>query len=342
MESIYLDPTYHVFDGDRLFDLADPILNRDDQLLPFYRLKKALMRKGFQVHTADYLLGNDALSINQADYYSLGMLDRYEKIQIERRAKLAAFVIMEPPVALPSLYKELPKITAAFERVYLPNIHGDGYSLQGVDAGKLRKFYWPIPYNQVLEPYWSSSKRLKRIVVINGNHIPLSKSREQYSLRIKVMSRLSKLDAVDLYGRGWGRWWSRSSMWMPYWLNHRKLMSIYKGVCQSKFQVLQNYEFCLCFENMAMDGYVTEKIFDCLYAGTIPIYLGAPNILEIIPGEVFIDFRNFSSVTQMWNAVSKMNTSDIERIRNAGREFLQSDRANKFYHSMEDIISNGR
>lgn len=334
---IFIDPSYRVFDSDKLFDLSNPVLNRDGQLLPFHRLREHLVSRGISVHTADYLFKDNGQDTTQGDYYSLGLLDNFERVLLGQRARLAAFVIMEPPVVVPALYDALPRLAAVFDRVYVHNTHGDGYSLEGVDASKLHKLYWPIPHNDVLEPYWGNNERMKRVVVINGSHNPHGRSREQYSLRIKAMAELSKAGVVDLYGMGWDRWWSRSAMWLPYWLNRRAIMSIYKGKCASKFEVLQNYEFCLCFENMTMDGYMTEKIFDCLYAGTIPLYMGAPDILEYIPADVFVDCRKYSTWTKMWEDVATMSPERINEMRIAGRNFLKSDMAKRFYDSIEHI-----
>lgn len=334
---IFIDPSYRVFDSDGLFDLANPVLNRDGQLLPFHRLSEHLASRGISVHTADYLFKDGGQDTAQSDYYSLGLLDNFERVLLEQRARLAAFVIMEPPVVVPALYEALPRLTAVFDRVYVHNIKGDGYSLEGVDASKLHRLYWPIPHKDVLEPYWAHSERMKRVVVINGSHNPRGRSREQYSLRIKAMAELSKSGVVDLYGMGWDRWWSRKAMWLPYWLNRRALMSIYKGMCASKFEVLQNYEFCLCFENMKMSGYITEKIFDCLYAGTIPLYMGAPDILDYIPADVFVDCRKYSTWTAMWEDVATMSPERVSGMRLAGRKFLRSEMAKKFYDSIEHI-----
>lgn len=337
---VFIDPSYRAFDSDGLFDLLDPVLNRDGQLLPFHRLREHLTSKGISVHTADYLFKDVGQETQPMDYYSLGLLDNFERVLLEQRARLAAFVIMEPPVVAPSLYEELPRLTSVFDRVYLHNITGDGYSLDGVDTSKLQRFYWPIPHNDVLAPYWENCGRRKRVVVINGSHNPRSKSQEQYSLRIKAMAELSKIGIVDLYGMGWGRWWSREAMWLPYWRNRRALMSIYKGKCASKFEVLQEYEFCLCFENMRMAGYITEKIFDCLYAGTIPLYLGAPDILDYIPEDVFVDCRKYSTWGEMWENVAAMPSDKIDAMRRAGRSFLKSAMATKFYDSLEHICGN--
>lgn len=337
IKAIYIDPSYRAFDSDGLFDLTNPVLNRDGQLLPFYKLREHMLSRGISVHTADILFKVSTQDAQQTDYYSLGLLDNFERILLEGSARLAAFVIMEPPVVAPHLYEALPRLTALFDRVYVHNTNGDGYSLNRVDTNKLHRLYWPIPHDHILEPYWENSKRMKRVVVINGSHNPRARSREQYSLRIKAMAELSKIGVVDLYGLGWNRWWSRSAMWQPYWRNFRALMSIYKGACASKFEVLQNYEFCLCFENMSMDGYITEKIFDCLYAGTIPLYMGAPDILEYIPEGVFVDCRKYSSWMEMWKDLSSMPPYRIETMREAGRTFLKSDMARKFYDSLEKI-----
>ena len=337
INALFIDPSYRAFDSDGLFDLANPVLNRDGQLLPFHRLREHMASKGISVHTADYLLKESGHDAQQSYYYSLGILDNFERVLLEGSARLVAFVIMEPPVVVPSLYEALPRLTTVFDRVYVHNINGDGYSIEGVDTSKLHRLYWPIPHNDVLEPYWEHGERVKRVVVINGSHNPHGRSREQYSLRIEAMAELSKAGVIDLYGMGWDKWWSREALWLSYWRNYRALMSIYKGKCASKFEVLQNYEFCLCFENMRMDGYITEKIFDCLYAGTIPLYVGAPDILDYIPEDVFVDCRKYLTWTEMWEDVATLSTEKINEMRIAGRNFLRSDMANKFYDSLEHI-----
>ena len=338
-KTIYIDPSYRAFDSGGLFDLSNPTLNRDDQLLPFHRLREIWASRGVSVCTANQLFAEPGTDAHHSAYYSLGIADNFERVLSARLARLAAFVIMEPPVVAPHLYAILPRLTEVFERVYVHNAEGDGYSLSGVNENRLHRFYWPIPYRDVLLPHWDNRRRLNRIVVINGNHNPRGRRREQYSLRIKAMSELSNSGIVDLYGRGWDRWWSRAAMWWPYWRNRGPLMAIYKGPCESKFEVLANYEFCLCFENMRMNGYITEKLFDCLYAGTIPLYLGAPDIVRYMPPEVFVDCRNYSTWTEMWLSVADMSSERIQAMRQAGRQFLHSDLALKFYDSMLNVCA---
>ena len=65
-----------------------------------------------------------------------------------------------------------------------------------------------------------------------------------------------------------------------------------------KQQAISNYMFYLAFENTNEPGYVTEKVFDGLIAGVVPVYLGASeDCQKLMPREknvvVFTsDFQN--------------------------------------------------
>ncbi|KAL6646009.1 hypothetical protein ACP70R_017617 [Stipagrostis hirtigluma subsp. patula] len=52
-----------------------------------------------------------------------------------------------------------------------------------------------------------------------------------------------------------------------------------------KVETLKRYKFSLAFENSNEEDYVTEKFFQSLVAGSIPVVVGAPNIQEFSPGE---------------------------------------------------------
>ncbi|CAD6265193.1 unnamed protein product [Miscanthus lutarioriparius] len=52
-----------------------------------------------------------------------------------------------------------------------------------------------------------------------------------------------------------------------------------------KVDTLKRYRFSLAFENSNEEDYVTEKFFQSLVAGSIPVVVGAPNIQEFSPGE---------------------------------------------------------
>ncbi|HWH82770.1 MAG TPA: glycosyltransferase family 10 [Burkholderiaceae bacterium] len=337
--SIYIDPSYPEFGQDRLFSLDDPVLNRDDQLLPFHRLRTGLLAAGHRIHTADRLFEGEPESRDRAEYYSLGVLRDYGSDAF-RGVALKAFVIMEPTVVAPDLYAALPKLTRRFERVYLHNTRGDGYSLVDVDASRLRRLYWPMPFADVLPAWGNPLPRQPRLVLINGKHLPRGRPGELYGTRIDAMLALGEQGHLDLFGRGWDRWRDKRWLLRPgYWSMRRRIASIYKGACESKYEVLSRYAFCLCFENMTMDGYISEKILDCFLAGTVPVYLGAPNIREFVPADAFVDARRFGSWEALWQHVSALAPAQVERMREAGAAFVRSAAARPFFTSINDVIS---
>lgn len=63
---------------------------------------------------------------------------------------------------------------------------------------------------------------------------------------------------------------------------------------ESKLDKMSRYKFDLAFENAIDDDYVTEKFFQPLIVGTVPVYLGATNVSKFAPGEhCFIDCNDY-------------------------------------------------
>lgn len=62
----------------------------------------------------------------------------------------------------------------------------------------------------------------------------------------------------------------------------------------TKLDTFKRYKFAIAFENSIAKDYVTEKFYDPLRVGAVPVYLGAPNVDEYAPGEdCYIDVRDF-------------------------------------------------
>lgn len=61
-----------------------------------------------------------------------------------------------------------------------------------------------------------------------------------------------------------------------------------------KLATIGRYRFCIAFENARQPDYVTEKLFQPLLAGTVPVYLGAPNVADYAPPGSFINVEDFS------------------------------------------------
>ena len=73
-----------------------------------------------------------------------------------------------------------------------------------------------------------------------------------------------------------------------------------KSKLKSKSEIMKRYLFHLAFENQNTDDYITEKLWLTLQSGTIPVYLGAPNIGEhFFPNNSFINVNDFSTTQEL-------------------------------------------
>lgn len=335
-KTIFIEPSSWHFLEDRLFDENNEFLNRDGTLLPFVHLREHLKSKGVAVHTADFLRKD--LHLNDVnEYWSLGILNQYNQLLNRSNVRLKGFILLEPPLVAPKIYSELPRISHSFEKVYLHNTAGCGYSLGGVNQDALRSYYWPQPYASEIEPYWSNQERFNKLVVIAGHHHSKWRKPEYYSKRIEAVAELSQYHAIDLYGRGWDKLFSKNSLWMPYLRNYLAIKNAYKGPCNSKLEILSRYRFSLCYENMPMEGYVTEKIFDCLYAGTIPVYLGAPNIDQFIPRKAYVDRTQYTNLTDLYRDITSWSVERTEAMREAGKDFLRN-KGLEYFNSLIQVF----
>lgn len=177
------------------------------------------------------------------------------------------------------------------------------------------------------------SKKEKLCTLIAGNKI-VEHSLELYTKRVEAIRWFEKNhpNDFDFYGMGWDIYIVKNR-YLRFLLRKTRLNKVfktnypsYKGKVDSKKPILEKYKFAICYENAKdISGYITEKIFDCFFAGTVPIYWGANNITEHIPKECFIDKREYKNYDDLYEVISNMKDSDyLEYINNIDK-FLKSD-----------------
>lgn len=334
--ALYIDPPSHHFLGDRLFTgrLVD-----DYRLAPYEYLREFLTSRGVQVHTADSLprAPDDVVKI----YVSMGRCDDYRRLARRPDTVLSAFFAMECPVVEPSLYRRLPSVQRYFRRLLS---WSDAESLEPFVGEPLecRTFRWPQSFDAVIEPFWHRTDR-KFLVMINSNKRPRLYRQELYTERLRAVEFFARTDEIDLYGRGWDEPpWQQGRTWVPYtlirvrralWPTWPRLRSdpllaaarrVYRGPVRHKNETLSGYTFALCLENMILKGWITEKLFDCFFAGTVPVYLGAPDIAEHVPPDCFIDMRRFAGYRELRDFLRSLGRGEIRAYRDNARDFLRS------------------
>ena len=78
-----------------------------------------------------------------------------------------------------------------------------------------------------------------------------------------------------------------------------------------KIQVMSRYKFGLAIENTRDPDYITEKVFEVLEAGAVPVYLGAPNWRDLLPLEhAIIDAAAFDSPHELADFLEVLAADD--------------------------------
>ncbi|RPG55913.1 MAG: hypothetical protein CBD95_005220 [Flavobacteriales bacterium TMED235] len=99
----------------------------------------------------------------------------------------------------------------------------------------------------------------------------------------------------------------------------------WKGKTQDKRMTLRNYKFAFVIENATdFNGFITDKIFDCFYSGTVPIYLGAKNVKLFIPEECFIDLREFKNLNNLHDYLLNLDQARYEIYIENIQKFLSN------------------
>ncbi len=156
---------------------------------------------------------------------------------------------------------------------------------------------------------------------------------ELVSTRHKLVSAFETYapGAVDVYGDGWKE---RSNRFFDKFVNNKPPSSAKGRLDSNKLEVLGNYKFNFCFENCQNDcGYISEKIFDALFADTVPVYLGNRSVERYIPSDCFVNAQDFKNHKELIQFLLECPERVWEDYIQAGQSFLESGTFNRFMPS---------
>ncbi len=343
--AIYIDPPTHHFLQDRLFDPATNPLAGDNILAPFLRVREHFNRRGIAVHTAD-LIPDQPDSVRKV-YVSVGRIADYHRLVRRRDITLSAFFAFECPIVEPSLYAALPIVQRHVRRI-MAFCDADSLApFTGVPV-RVERYIWPQCLDGINDSAWRRTDR-RFLTMINANKLPRLYRAELYTERLRAVEFFHQYGEIDLYGKGWDRAPMRvGKSWVPWTLRkyydrlweakqrrwpdplYAAVAAASKGTINSKAETLSRYTFAICFENMILPGWITEKIFDCFAAGCVPVYWGDPRVTAKIPAESFIDMRQFNGFAELRQFLRGLTSDQVARYRDAARTFLESSAFDPF------------
>jgi hypothetical protein len=149
---------------------------------------------------------------------------------------------------------------------------------------------------------------------------PLLRGRELYADRLAAIRYFARYDGFHLYGYGWEQPVHRANRATQTAVRRANRGEIAAGL-RAKRAVLNRYRFAICFENTIFPGYLTEKLFDCLLAGCIPIYWGDPTVAVQIPPTCYIDYRQFGDLAELDRYLQQLGPDAAQRLSGRRRQF---------------------
>jgi len=294
-KTVYIIPSSECTDA-QLFNKAE----RDGCALVFCKLKSALARLGYACKVFSEAIDHDPetyiiscdIPYSETQWYFLNSVP----------AERCIAILWEPPATKPWNYNRA--FYTSYKTVFTL-FH------EAVAQPPCKPFFYPQPCLKQTGCSPFAERKLCSFISSNkwSNH-----PRHLYGARLATINAFEQLipEQFDFFGIGW----------------QATIHPCYKGPVHNKAEILSNYKFALCYENMPSLTYITEKIFDCMRAGCVPIYLGASKIASFIPPEAYIDRRQFTSEQDLLYFLVMMQEEKHNNYTQAARDFF-SQRASK-------------
>jgi len=179
---------------------------------------------------------------------------------------------------------------AIFTENKIPDLNEADYAIGQSHINYLdRYFKFPIflwiinDFKNVREKVLKSPIRNKfcAAVITNSNYTD--------GFRIKFINELEKYKSIDMGG---------------------KYKNNIGGPVKNKKQFLTSYKFSISIENSEGDGYLTEKIVDSFYSGTIPIFYGDYMLDEYINPKTYILIKGEKDIKEKIEYIKKIDNDD--------------------------------
>ena len=301
-----------------------------------------MLFSGFSNEFRDSILGELSRSltlehiqeITKTDFPDINFHFNFEKKRGALPSCFNVLILWEPQSVMPWQYKSsvINKFNLAIP-------------MSPWRAQRLNIQNWAFHPGKVDDLKLNEKNRVKDLVMINAAKFSAN-SASNYGLRRKISKAIHKSGyGYDLFGQNWHMQKSKEFRERIFAIRKElgalKLPNLieafsdfaykfpeYRGPCPNKFTELAKYRYALIIENES--DWVTEKLFDALSAGCVPIFIG-PNIskfTELAECVVSLEPSVKSVVNFLQNSnvdfyLKKKNAVDQLKFKEAGLENFQ-------------------
>lgn len=324
MKKIVLHNAYRELNTNNMMLKADGVVGFGEGLFkPFHKLRDEFLKHNIELCSFDAVdIKEDILAYIFLDLPSF--TDPVYRYSVSKNAQ-KFLILLESPIVKPKNYKTTNHLSFNLVFTWCDDL---------VDNIKYFKFLIPQPFEQFRENIVPFEQKKLATMIISKKRS--NAKGELYSTREKIINYFedNALDSFDLYGAGWDQD-VYAGLLKPLDKILKKIRikprlfqrsyKCYKGKVDSKIDTMGKYRFAFAIENFGnSNGYITEKIFDCFFAGAVPIYLGAPDITKYIPEECFIDMRKYESIKSLVDYLNDLSEAQHRKYINAAEVFLKS------------------
>lgn len=282
-------------------------------------LRSKLEKAGYTIK-----MSNDAGGLGEFDVLISGDIDAKRIEQMAAYPRERCFLIAtEPPTVIPEFHSPITK--QRFGKIFtLLQRYIDNQTYFKIHHLILQK-------NPVSQKEEIPFDQKNFCCMIQGNKMAHPLPGELYTERKSLALHFTHITSsqpgeFDLYGP----WWNGVGSW--------------RGIANTNKEVLKYYKFTICYENTCDEpGYITERIFHSIISRNIPIYLGAPDILDYIPKDCFIDARDFGgkgheSQKRIWDFMKNMDKDTYNKYIQAGENYINNNPKYKLF-SVENVVN---
>ena len=235
----------------------------------------------------------------------------FDKGRIKPQGKYNVLILWEPKSFMPWQYKD--SVMAKFDLV-IP--------MSPWRAEKLKLENWALHPGEIKSLKVDEKTRTKNIVMINSAKFSANFS-SNYGLRRDISKKLfaSKL-GYELYGQNWNmpkfkelreRIWAIRKEVQAFnipdlfeaFSNISYRYPEYRGPTADKFLELSRFRYALVIENES--DWITEKLFDAISAGCVPVFIGP-------------DLTQFSMLSKCTIQLKPYASTVLEYFRNVTEE----------------------
>lgn len=324
--------------GGKLF-VSDSSLRSYEVSRPWARLREVLGGMGFEVRTAD-AVPDESRTFAVVFFEVPESTNSFYRSCINSGLRDRLFLLVnEPRVIHPKNHD--PAFHRNFKGVMT-------WNTALVDNRKYFRMNFTIPLleGEKIEIPRAPFGEKKLLCLISANKYS-HRENELYSERVRAirfMERNHPQD-FDLYGIGWEQPIICSPIasilpvnaaiqkfypGFPFLPKFHSFPS-YRGTVKDKKSVLPKYRFSLTYENEeGMHGYISEKMLECMLCGCVPVYLGDPDVLEMVPGGCFVDKRDYPDYLGLYGRLSSISEKEHTEYLDSIESFLNGEKARPF------------